>query len=82
MNVLMARGCEGVLGHATPRFRSRTRFVSAREIFIRAFDVLGDWQDRTHERRQLMGMSERGLHDLGLTRDGIDAEATKPFWKN
>lgn len=82
MNVLMLQGCDGASGRAMPRIRNQGRFVSAREILIRAFDALGDWQDRIHERRQLMGMSERGLHDLGLTRDGIDVEAAKPFWRS
>ena len=50
-------------------------------MLIRAFDALGNWQDRARERRQLMGMSDRGLHDLGLTRNVIDSEAARPFWK-
>jgi uncharacterized protein YjiS (DUF1127 family) len=78
----MLQGCDGVSGRAMPRVQGKDRFVSAREILIRVFNLLGEWQDRRHERRQLMGMSERGLHDLGLTRDGIDAEAAKPFWKS
>lgn len=82
MSVVMLQGCDGISGRAMPRVQGKDRFTSARDILIRAFDILGDWQDRMLERRQLMGMSERGLHDLGLTRDGIDAEATKPFWKS
>ena len=81
MNVQMTKGCGGVPGSAIPQFWSKDRFTNGREILIRAFDTLGDWQDRMHERRQLMGMSDRGLHDLGLTRDVIDAEATRPFWR-
>lgn len=64
------------------RIGDKSRFTNAREILIRFFDALGDWQDRARERRQLMGMSERGLHDLGLARTAIDAEANRPFWRN
>ena len=42
---------------------------------------LGDWQERMGQRRRLMMMDERMLHDLGLCRDDAIAEAAKPFWK-
>ncbi len=81
MNAGMAQVC-GVAPtiSATP-VRGQDRFAAAKEILIWAFDSLGDWQDRARERRQLMGMSDRGLHDLGLARTVIDAEAARPFWR-
>ncbi len=82
MSILMAQCCGDVSESATPQFSDKTRSINAREILIRAFDALGDWQDRARERRQLMGMSDRGLHDLGLARTAIDAQATRPFWRN
>ncbi len=51
------------------------------EFLIRVFDAMGDWQDRAAARRRLMTLDERALHDLGLNRDAIDAEAHKPFWR-
>lgn len=82
MSILMAQRCGGVSESAMPRFSDKIRFTNVREILIRAFDALGDWQDRARERRQLMGMSDRGLHDLALARTAIDAEANRPFWRN
>jgi uncharacterized protein YjiS (DUF1127 family) len=42
---------------------------------------VGAWQQRSAERRMLMTLDERVLGDLGLNRDSVDAEASKPFWK-
>lgn len=61
--------------------RGTDRFTVAKGLLIWVFDVLGEWQDRARERRQLMGMSDRALGDLGLARTVIDSEATRPFWR-
>jgi len=81
MSILMSQRCGDVFESATPQLSDKFRFTNAREILVRFFDALGDWQDRARERRQLMGMSDCGLHDLGLVRTVIDAEASRPFWR-
>jgi len=81
MSILMAQRCDDFPENALPQFQNTGRFTIVREILIRVFDALGEWQDRARERRQLLGMSDRGLHDLGLARTVIDAEATRPFWR-
>jgi len=36
---------------------------------------------RQHERRVLAELTDRDLHDVGLSRGDIYFEAEKPFWR-
>ena len=38
------------------------------------------WCERSRERHQLVLLTDRELHDLGLTRIDAQQEARKPFW--
>jgi uncharacterized protein YjiS (DUF1127 family) len=40
------------------------------------------WYRRAHERQELARLSERDLHDLGLSRGDIYDELSKPFWRD
>jgi uncharacterized protein YjiS (DUF1127 family) len=42
--------------------------------------TLADWYRRVHSRNELMSLSDRDLHDIGLSRCTADFEASKPFW--
>lgn len=59
----------------------RLWLAGAQEFLISAFERIGDWQERIGQRRRLMTLDARMLHDLGLCRDDAIAEAAKPFWK-
>jgi uncharacterized protein YjiS (DUF1127 family) len=59
----------------------KPRPVSPKELLVRAFDFLGEWQDRAAARRQLMVLDDRVLHDLALDRSAAAAEYSRPFWK-
>jgi len=39
-----------------------------------------EWRRRSRSRDELMGLSERYLNDIGLTRCDAQHEAAKPFW--
>jgi uncharacterized protein YjiS (DUF1127 family) len=39
------------------------------------------WQDRRVGRQLLRSMSDRALHDIGLTRADVLRETRKPFWR-
>ena len=39
------------------------------------------WRRRARERHQLAQLSERDLHDIGMSRGTIYAELQKPFWR-
>ena len=76
-SVLLSAEC----GHRTWKLRPASAWRHAKEILIHTSDRIGDWQQRSAERRMLMTLDERVLGDLGLSRDSADAEASKPFWQ-
>jgi uncharacterized protein YjiS (DUF1127 family) len=39
------------------------------------------WAERTRQRRQLAGLDEHMLRDIGISREQAMAEAGKPFWQ-
>jgi uncharacterized protein YjiS (DUF1127 family) len=39
------------------------------------------WRKRQSERRQLAELTERDLHDVGLSWSDVVFEAEKPFWR-
>jgi uncharacterized protein YjiS (DUF1127 family) len=39
------------------------------------------WQDRARQRRTLAELPEPLLRDVGLTREDVQAELRKPFWR-
>jgi uncharacterized protein YjiS (DUF1127 family) len=39
------------------------------------------WRQRQQERRQLAKLTDRELHDIGLSWSDIVFEAEKPFWR-
>lgn len=43
--------------------------------------TLREWRRRAHERRELAGLSETMLHDIGVSRAEALYLANKPFWK-
>jgi len=76
-SVLLNTGC----GHRIGNQRPASAWHHAKEILIYSLDRVGEWQQRSAERRMLMTLDERVLGDLGLNRDSVDAEASKPFWR-
>ena len=43
--------------------------------------LLKTWQKRGQERAELARMTDRDLHDIGLTRLDAINEIDKPFWR-
>jgi uncharacterized protein YjiS (DUF1127 family) len=39
-----------------------------------------EWRRRLRSRDELMGLSDRSLHDIGLSRSDATFEAGKAFW--
>lgn len=44
-------------------------------------EALSEWRKRYHGRRELAAISDRDLHDMGITRTDADHELAKPFWR-
>jgi uncharacterized protein YjiS (DUF1127 family) len=43
--------------------------------------VIGEWLRRVESRRELAGLCDRALRDIGITRVDAMREAVKPFWR-
>jgi uncharacterized protein YjiS (DUF1127 family) len=60
----------------------RGLFLPARPFSIGTMiNVLMDWGDRARERRQLDGLGDHMLKDLGVSRVEVEREVNKPFWR-
>ena len=43
--------------------------------------LISEWLHRIESRRDLAGLSDRELRDIGITRVDALGEADKPFWR-
>lgn len=43
--------------------------------------LISEWLHRIESRRELAGLSDHALRDIGLTRVDAINEASKPFWR-
>jgi len=43
--------------------------------------TLREWRRRARDRRELAGLSEMMLQDIGITRADAEYLANKPFWR-
>lgn len=46
-----------------------------------ALEEIARWRDRARGRRQLAGIDDRGLADIGITRADVFQETRKWFWQ-
>jgi uncharacterized protein YjiS (DUF1127 family) len=60
------------------------RAASSRTASIGAglFSLIGEWLRRIDSRRELAGLCDRALRDIGITRVDAMREADKPFWRD
>jgi uncharacterized protein YjiS (DUF1127 family) len=53
----------------------------ARRGLAQAIDLVLTWSERAYQRRRLQALTQRDLHDLGLTMADVELESSKPFWR-
>lgn len=58
----------------------RLNLVALRVFLLGAIGSLSLQAARHRQRRQLLKLDERQLMDLGLSREQVLKEASKPFW--
>ncbi len=49
--------------------------------WIQRIAVILGWWDRARQRQHLLQLDDRLLRDIGLTREDVEREAAKPFWR-
>lgn len=54
---------------------------SARSLLQALAGMLQRMRQRARLRRDLERLDEHLLHDIGIKREELEAEATKPFWR-
>ena len=50
-------------------------------VFAELGETFQVWRQRQQDRRVLAQLSDRDLHDVGLSWSDIAYEAEKPFWR-
>jgi uncharacterized protein YjiS (DUF1127 family) len=61
--------------------QSKSIRQNVRSLLARSLATLCLWQQRRHGRRDLLGLDDRLLRDIGLSRAAAEREAHKPFWR-
>ncbi len=51
------------------------------DLMQRPVALLNLWYQRARQRRQLAGLDDRRLRDIGLSPGAARREADKPFWQ-
>ena len=61
------------LDRITVHPRRRLRWSEAKQYLV-------EWWHRARSCNELMGLSDRCLQDIGMSRCTVEFEAAKPFW--
>jgi uncharacterized protein YjiS (DUF1127 family) len=75
---------ERIRDHALGEFRRtwmRPSAVQAARIADSIVTSVLVWLERARQRRELLGLSDRELHDFGVSRCDAAGEGSKPFWR-
>ena len=52
-----------------------------RNLTTRLADTVNTWIQRSRQRRQLAGLDEHLLSDIGVSYEDVWLEVNKPFWE-
>jgi hypothetical protein len=85
---LLANGAVSIRERFLTRFQEPNlhatllnRVVNLTQMVRRSVVLLNRWWRRVEDRNRLSIMSERELHDIGLSHQDADCEIRKPFWR-
>ena len=52
-----------------------------RGLIGQLLDMVHNWRERQHSRRELAAWTERDMRDAGVSPGDVMYEAAKPFWQ-
>jgi uncharacterized protein YjiS (DUF1127 family) len=67
-------------GHRQGSSRTSLRAVVSAAVDNIATKLFA-WLERARQRRELLGLNDRELHDFGVSRCDAAGEGSKPFWR-
>lgn len=62
-------------------FGNTLNLPSPLEALLRFYRLTGIWTRRSQERLHLKELDDHLLQDLGLSREQVEREISKPFWR-
>jgi uncharacterized protein YjiS (DUF1127 family) len=71
----LMEGATSAMNLTTVIFRSRRSLV-----WSELKRHVAEWRSRGRSRHEMMGLSDRDLSDIGLTRTDAEHEGNKSFW--
>lgn len=78
----MAGAARRILTNSQPLPLTVLRGAAPRSGLLARLTALWDrWYYRMSVRGELVKLSDRDLYDIGLTREAIFEEISKPFWR-
>lgn len=64
-----------------PTVSETMRFPALAAALARVADAVSAWGERARQRRDVLGLPDHLLKDIGISRADAEAEAMKPFWR-
>jgi uncharacterized protein YjiS (DUF1127 family) len=82
MTMNMDRIDGGIFSNSRRTATSPSLWSIADAALANAATTLFVWLERARQRRELIGLSDRELHDFGIGRCDAANEGSKPFWRS
>lgn len=80
MRLLARPGIDGSSSAYVRPFSTRLLWASLGTAIDDVATMLFAWHERARQRRELLSLNDRELHDIGLSRADAVGEGDKPFW--
>ena len=81
MDDLLRGGIAALLYFVVRHGDGKPRREAAAGPMDRVLATLREWRQRGRARRELAGLDDYLLHDIGLSRSQAQFESGKPFWQ-
>lgn len=80
MSAYVEKKLHNHLEECLPRHQTRGKF-NLYLVTKKASKVILYWMERSKQRKELAGLEDHMLEDIGLSRADVRREISKPFWR-